>query len=94
MNLEHALSKNIQGILLKLIEPKSLAQTDPKEQPLQLLKYLMRCLASTLRNDEFIAVFINLKDSISKVASILKYVNDQEILANSAKVSYFNIILY
>ena len=86
MNLEHALSKNIHLILLKFIDPKSLAKTEPQSQPVTLLKFLMRCLASTLRNDEFISVFVNIKDSIFKVSSILKYIGDQEILANSAKV--------
>lgn len=86
MNLEHALSQNVHSLLLKFIDSKALAQADQKELPIAMLKYLMRCLASTLRSDEFIGIFVKIKDSINRVASVLKYVNDQEILANSAKV--------
>ena len=46
----------------------------------------MRCIASTLRSDDAITIFINIKESVNKVASVLKYVNDQEILANASKI--------
>ena len=50
------------------------------------LKFLMRCVASSLRSDDSITIYINTKDCIKKLAAILKYVNDQEILANTSKV--------
>ena len=47
----------------------------------------MRYLASSLRNDDAILFYINVKDSIKKLGAILKYVGDQEILANTSKVN-------
>ena len=46
----------------------------------------MRWIASTLRSDDAITIFINIKESVSKIASVLKYVKDQEILANASKI--------
>ncbi|CAI2387155.1 unnamed protein product [Moneuplotes crassus] len=84
MNLEIALSKNIHTILLRLLNIKLLLDKENKNQ-VPCLKYLMRCLASSLRTEESITLYINIKDCIKKLGAVLKYINDQEILANTSK---------
>ncbi|CAI2386302.1 unnamed protein product [Moneuplotes crassus] len=84
MNLELVLTKNMHGVFLQLINTKALMEEITKPTT-QSLKYLMRCLASSLRSEDSILMYLNEKDCIKKLGVVLKYVNDQEILANASK---------
>ena len=84
-NIQDANEGSLFSITLNIIDNHDLLSRDPMHPPVYL-KYCMRVLASGFRDEIGIQKFMSVKGSVTKILSIIGFVKDSEIIANSCKL--------